>query len=382
MNAIDVRGLSKRFDTDVLVDVDLHVPAGAITAVLGGSGSGKSTLLRCLAGLLRPEQGEIRIGGTEVCGRTWVPPERRRVGLVPQEGALFPHLNVFDNVGFGLRGRDRGVRIEELLRLVGLPGTGRMRPHELSGGMQQRVAVARALAPRPEVLLLDEPFSALDAGLRDEVRRDIFAAIRKDGATAVLVTHDQQEAFAVADRVAVVMDATIVQDAPAEEVYRRPATLDVARFVGDLVVVPAEATGSGVAVTPIGDLPCDAPVSTGTGGVLGFRPEDLRMDGSGSVFARGRVVAVRYHGHGCMAEVAIGGLTVHVRTLETGYRIGDEVQVGYVRPARFYALPGQTAAISPDADLSGLSETGTTGSDPAWGPRQGPDLRSTGSATH
>jgi iron(III) transport system ATP-binding protein len=340
VTSVDVRGVSKRFDTDVLVDVTLRVPSGATTAVLGGSGSGKSTLLRCIAGLLRPERGEIRIGDVAVCGRTWVPPERRQVGLVPQEGALFPHLNVFDNVAFGLRGRGRATRVEELLDLVGLPGTGRIRPHELSGGMQQRVAVARALAPRPAVLLLDEPFSALDAGLRDEVRGDIFHAIRQDGATALLVTHDQQEAFAVADRVAVVMNGTIVQDAAAAEVYRRPATVDIARFVGDLVEIPALTASPGRAVTALGELPCEGGEEPGVHGTLGLRPEDLRIDGTGSVFARGRVVAVRYHGHGCMADVAAGGLTMRVRTLDS-WAVGDAVTLGHVRPGRFFASSQQ-----------------------------------------
>jgi iron(III) transport system ATP-binding protein len=337
MNAIDVRGLKKRFDTDVLVDVDLHVPAGATTAVLGGSGSGKSTLLRCLAGLLRPEHGEIRIGDQTVFGQAaWVPPERRKVGLVPQEGALFPHLSVFDNVGFGVRGRDRTRRVETLLQLVGLPGTGRMRPHELSGGMQQRVAVARALAPRPSVLLLDEPFSALDAGLRDEVRAEIFAAIAQDGATAVLVTHDQQEAFAVADRVAVVMHGRIVQEDAASEVYRRPASLDVARFVGDLVSIAGTVVGPDLVGTAFGALPCDDPGPPGTAGVLGFRPEDLRIDGSGLALGAGRVIETRYHGHGCMVHVDTGSLRLAVRTLDTGYRPGDDVELGYVRPGRFF----------------------------------------------
>jgi iron(III) transport system ATP-binding protein len=341
MSSIDIRGLSKRFGAaEVLRGLDLHVPSGAVTAILGSSGSGKSTLLRCIAGLLRPDAGRISLGDRDVCAmpRVWVPPEDRAVGLVPQEGSLFPHLDVAGNIGFGLRGRDRKARVEHLLELMGLPGAGGMRPHELSGGMQQRVAVARALAPRPAVVLLDEPFSALDAGLRDDVRRVVFDAIRADGATAVLVTHDQEEAFAVADRVAVMMDATIAQDAPPEQVYLEPATLAVARFVGDTVLLPASGVGEHSVRTGFGSMSARNAVAAGQQGVLVFRPEDLAVEAAGEPIAAGTVTDVRYHGHDTVVSVQTDGQVLHIRALgQHGLHLGDRVEVSAVRPGAFFA---------------------------------------------
>ncbi len=334
MSSIEVTGLTMRFaDVPVLEGLDLHVRTSTVTAILGGSGSGKSTLLRCIAGLLRPEAGRITIGATVVCGTAWVPPERRGIGLVPQEGSLFPHLSVGDNVGYGLRGRGHSERIRHLLDLVGLPDTEDMRPHELSGGMQQRVAVARALAPSPNVVLLDEPFSALDAGLRDDVRQDVFAAIRATGATAILVTHDQEEAFAVADQVAVMMDHTIAQQAPPAVVYQSPATFDVARFVGDTVVVQASGTGTNMANTDFGQLPTQSSTRTGETGVLVFRPEDLQIDGEGPVLTHAMISSVSYHGHDTLLAARAGQQELLIRVLgRQGVRPGDEVTVRVTRP--------------------------------------------------
>ena len=338
-SSIEITGLTMRFaQTPVLKDLDLQVRTSTVTAILGSSGSGKSTLLRCLAGLLRPEQGVIQIGSTVVFGKgIWVPPERRGIGLVPQEGSLFPHLSVGDNVGYGLRGRNSGGRIAHLLDLVGLPGTSAMRPTNCQG-MQQRVAVARALAPSPHVVLLDEPFSALDAALRDDVRQDVFAAIRATGATAILVTHDQEEAFAVADQVAVMMDNTIAQQAPPAEVYLTPVSLDVARFVGDTVLVPAHGTGACRAKTALGELPAQDPTSSGASGVLVFRPEDLQITGDGPVLAHASVSSVSYHGHDTLLAARAG-----TRNCSSGcwadrpVAAGDDVTVRVTRPGVFFA---------------------------------------------
>src|SRR5690606_34028059 len=236
MSQLDLRGLTKRFGAvTALAGADLTVPAGTLTAVLGPSGCGKTTLLRCLAGFERLDDGEILVDGRVVAGPgKHTRPERRHVVTVPQEGALFPHLSVRDNVAFGLtRDERRSGRAEEVLGLVGLAGYGDRMPHHLSGGQQQRVAVARALAPRPSVILLDEPFSALDAGLRADLRRDVRAALRADKATGILVTHDQNEALSVADQVAVMRDGRVLQSGPAVEVYRRPVDPWVAAFVGE-----------------------------------------------------------------------------------------------------------------------------------------------------
>src|SRR5580698_1872305 len=209
-----VTGLHKAFGTHpVLTGLDLEVPEGSLTAILGPSGSGKTTLLRLLAGFDRADRGEIVIGGTVVDDdRTHVPPERRRIGYVPQEGSLFPHLTVAANVAFGLsrKGRRFG-EAESLLAAVGLEGLGKRYPHQLSGGQQQRVALARALAIEPAVVLMDEPFASLDAHLRASVRADVQRIFHEAGTTAILVTHDQDEALSVADLVAVLRDGRIAQ---------------------------------------------------------------------------------------------------------------------------------------------------------------------------
>ena len=210
--SVSVSGIRKSFGTATVLDgVSLDVEAGSLTAILGASGSGKTTLLRLLAGFERGDGGTIELGGRIVDGpKAFVPPERRRIGYVPQEGALFPHLNVAGNVGFGLRagkvgrgGAPTDARVSELLELVGLAGFEKRLPHHLSGGERQRVALARALAAHPALVLLDEPFSSLDVELRTSMRREVVEVLRTSGATVILVTHDQDEALSIADRVAV-----------------------------------------------------------------------------------------------------------------------------------------------------------------------------------
>ena len=243
MPALVVDAVSHAFGTHrVLERVSLTVPKGSITAVLGPSGGGKTTLLRAVAGFETPSEGTITIAGNDVVrdGRSLVPPERRGVTIVPQEGALFPHLSVFDNIAFGLknrRGGDADKRVRHLLDLIELGDVAEARPAALSGGMQQRVALARALAPSPALVLLDEPFTALDATLRQTVRDEVVATLRREGETALWVTHDQQEALSVADQVAVLLDGQLVQVTDPVTLYREPATKQVARFVGDAVVL-------------------------------------------------------------------------------------------------------------------------------------------------
>lgn len=273
--ALCVRGLRKAFDAPVLHGFDLDVEAGTLVTLLGPSGCGKTTLLRLVAGFDRADAGMIEVAGVLVEGRVdggrpaHLPPERRRVAVVPQEGALFPHLSVAANTGFGLpRGQRAGSRVDEVLELVGLPGLGGRMPHELSGGQQQRVALARALAPGPSLVLLDEPFSALDAGLRAQVRAEVRASLRAAGASAVLVTHDQQEALSVADVVAVVRDGRVVQAADPWTVYAAPVDLGVALFVGEAVVLP-------------GSVSCGSVTSA-----LGPLVTACRLDGRVSVVVR------------------------------------------------------------------------------------------------
>ncbi|MCX6521137.1 MAG: ABC transporter ATP-binding protein [Actinobacteria bacterium] len=335
--ALEVRGVTKSFGTTSVLDgVDLVVPVGSITAVLGPSGGGKTTLLRIVAGFERPDAGTVSIGGTRVADHERsMPPELRRVGVVPQEGALFPHLSVAGNVGFGLdRDERRSGRIAEVLELVGLPGIEHKRPHELSGGMQHRVALARALAPRPAIVMLDEPFSSLDAGLRAQVRGEVLEALKVSGATAVIVTHDQLEALSIADQVAVLLGGRIAQAADPTQVYHLPASLEVGTFVGDAVVLPGEFVSGhrpDVAVVrcALGDL--DAGIVTTTAMTPGdaidvlVRPEQLAVHdddhderpvgaSADSPGARGTVVGRQYYGHDAVVMVRLdAGPTVTAR---------------------------------------------------------------------
>jgi iron(III) transport system ATP-binding protein len=324
MRQLAVSGLYKAFGTHpVLTGLDLDVPAGSFAAILGPSGSGKTTLLRLLAGFERADAGAIAIGDRVVDGpgTSQVPPERRQIGYVPQEGALFPHLTVAANVGFGLPARRRAARTAELLEAVGLAGTGSRYPHQLSGGQQQRVALARALAIRPEVVLLDEPFASLDAHLRASVRADVLQICRTAGTTAILVTHDQDEALSMADRIAVLRDGRIVQYAPPHELYTRPADPALARFVGDANIIDGQLAPTAgqpglVVATSLGTLPVseDSGMTAQSGPVIVLiRPEQLEIiagapggcDDSGCL--AGRVIACDYYGHDAVVRVRPDG---------------------------------------------------------------------------
>src|SRR5688572_24360480 len=239
-SAVETEGLTRDFGARRAVDgVDLRLERGGFLAVLGPSGSGKTTLLRMIAGFERPDAGTVAIGGRPVAGPgTWVEPEARRVGMVFQQGALFPHLSVAGNVGFGAARPDR---VGECLELVGLADRAGAFAHELSGGERQRVALARALAADPEVVLLDEPFSALDAGLRERLREEVAAILRAAGTGTLLVSRDQSEALSLADTVAVLRDGRVEQVGTPEEVYERPRSQWVANFLGEADVLPATA---------------------------------------------------------------------------------------------------------------------------------------------
>jgi iron(III) transport system ATP-binding protein len=313
MSALSVKGLWKGYgEQPVLRGVDLEVAAGSLTAVLGLSGCGKTTLLRVIAGFERAERGEISLATLTLDdGRTYVPPERRSVGYVPQEGALFPHLNVSGNVGFGLsRAERRGKTVDELLEMVGIGSLGQRLPHELSGGEQQRVALARALARRPQALLLDEPFSSLDASLRAHVREEVHGLLRQQGVTTVLVTHDQEEALSMADHVAVLRDGRIVQQGSPAELYERPADARLAGFLGEVNLIDAE-FGDGTAATALGVLTLRGVPSEQSGGrgVVMVRPEqlDVSVEDEGSpthgAGLRGRVEQCRYYGHDAVLEI-------------------------------------------------------------------------------
>ena len=318
---VEVRGVSKSFDgsTVVLDSIDVAIEGGATLALLGPSGCGKTTLLRIIAGLEVPDAGTVAVGGRTLTGPgELVVPERRRIGMVFQDWALFPHLSVARNVGFGLQRSERKVspRIDAALEMVGLGGLGGRMPSTLSGGQQQRVALARAIAPRPSVLLLDEPFSNLDAALRVQVRSEIHQLLVELGITTVFVTHDQDEAFVLGDRVAVLAEGRVVQVGSPAELYTDPATRWLAGFVGDANFVRGDASG-GSARTAIGDVPL-LRAADGAIDVL-IRPEHLDLTaagdatGDGPDAAAGVVELVEYVGHDTTYLVALGESRLRVR---------------------------------------------------------------------
>ena len=233
--ALSCTALTKTYnDVTAISDVSLNIQKGQIVALLGPSGCGKTTLLRLIAGFASPDKGSIEIGESTVISKHInTPPEKRRVGMVFQEGSLFPHLTVEQNVAYGLTGSGRSSeKVHHLLNLVGLSELRKRMPHELSGGQQQRTALARALAPNPEVLLLDEPFSSLDPGLREQVRSDMLQIIKAAGVTAIFVTHDQEEALLIGDTVAVMNNGTIEQIGTPAEIFHSPNTKFTANFIG------------------------------------------------------------------------------------------------------------------------------------------------------
>ena len=299
-------GLTRRFGGAAVLDgVDLTVPAGGCVVLLGPSGTGKSTVLRLVAGLDTPDSGSVHAGGRDLAG---LPPERRGTALVGQRPRLFPHLSVLDNVAFplavaGRRRRAARAAAEEHLALVGLPDLAARRPATLSGGQEQRVALARALAASPAVLLLDEPFSALDPGVREDMHRllaDLRAAVSP---TVLLVTHDRQEAAAVADTVAVLLDGRIAQAAPAGELHTRPASLAVSRFLGGVNEVPGRVEG-GAHVSALGRLALPGCRADGPG-VLVVRQEAVALAGPGDAAdATGTVTRVTPRGARWRVEVA------------------------------------------------------------------------------
>ncbi|NJD27856.1 MAG: ABC transporter ATP-binding protein [Chloroflexi bacterium] len=344
--ALRATGLRRTYGPVAAVDgVDLEVRPGEILTLLGPSGCGKTTILRLIAGLERPDAGTIEIAGRRVAGTgAAVPPERRRVGMVFQDYALFPHLTVGENVAYGLRGDpDRNVRVRELLELVSLPDAADRMPHELSGGMQQRVAIARALAPRPDLVLLDEPFSNLDAALRTQLRGEVREILRRAGASAIFVTHDQGEGLTLGDRMAVMVRGRIEQLDTPEAIYGEPASPFVATFVGTANLVHAECRG-GHGLTRLGPVRIVGQASRLDGrGFAVIRPEHIELmeapDGPSGPEAW-RIVGRRFTGSEILFEIMAGdGLRLwaeagpSVRRL----RIGDAVTVN-LRPIETVAF--------------------------------------------
>ena len=376
MSDLLVDGVSVTHGSTLAIDdVSLSIRSGELVAVLGPSGCGKTTLLLAIAGLLPVQSGTITIGDREIsrAGRT-VAPEKRGIGWVPQEASLFPHLSVGDNIGFAVpRGRggrvrsgsfpseaaegaatgDRGAsnrssrqaRIAELASLVGLGDLTGRAPNQLSGGQAQRVALARALAPRPELLLLDEPFAALDTQLRTGLRREVAELLRAQGTTSLLVTHDQEEALTLADRVAVLHDGRLAQFGTPEEIYQHPASDWVASFVGDVVELQGQwrhgrvvcALGS-VEASAVGFTPAD-----GDAVRLMLRPEWIvpRPDllAQAAAGADARVAAISYAGHDAMITAdLVSGPSVQLRMAAVELpEVGDDVRLAVQRPGLAFA---------------------------------------------
>ena len=329
--AVTCAGLSKAFGPVRAVDqLDLEVSQGEILTLLGPSGCGKTTTLRLIAGFETPDSGSVEIGGAAVARPGFsLPPEKRHVGLVFQDYALFPHLSVGDNVQYGLsRSGRREGRMEEVLSAVGLDGTESRYPHELSGGQQQRVALARALAPEPRILLLDEPLSNLDAGLRLQVRNEMKGALKSSGVTVVWVTHDQEEALAVGDTVAIINAGRVEQMGDPETVFHRPATTFVAHFLGTADFITAR-RDSGDGLTELGRLPLTEGATGESRLELMVRPDDIEC--APSEAGRGTVVARAFQGMAYLYRIRLSsGELVHaLRPHTEKYDVGTRVAVAF-----------------------------------------------------
>ncbi|MFE4620220.1 ABC transporter ATP-binding protein [Streptomyces sp. NPDC056747] len=331
--ALSIRGLRRSFGSAVALDgLDLDVAPGELLALLGPSGCGKTTALRVLGGFEKPDEGHVLLDGEDIVP---VAAERRDTAMVFQSYSLFPHLAAADNVAFGLRMRkvrtaERRARAAELLELVGLAGHGNRFPHQLSGGQQQRVALARALALRPRLLLLDEPLSALDARVRLTLREEIRRLQLELGITTVFVTHDQEEALSMADRVAVMNGGRLEQCASPTELYERPATDFVAEFIGTMNRIPGRADGDGTVDVLGVRLPVEGPAGSGPVTAL-VRPEALEIEAEDG--GTGRIVATAFHGPTTRVRVALAD--------------GTDVKADVPTHAAAALTPGTTVTVRP-----------------------------------
>jgi iron(III) transport system ATP-binding protein len=340
---VSLKNLTKLFNGKVkaVYDLSMEVKKGEFFSLLGPSGCGKTTILRLIAGLERPDGGIITIGDSVAAGASWIHPEKRGVGIVFQDYALFPHMTVFKNIAFGLRGCTKievKKKVTGTLELVGLAGLADRYPHELSGGQQQRIALARALAPSPKVMLLDEPFSNLDADLRLELRTETRRILKEKGTTTLLVTHDQEEAFSLSDRVGVLNNGRLEQVGTPEETYHKPVTRFVANFVGRADFISGRIEGDSV-ISAIGIFKCGDAVPCDTMDVdLMIRPDDLDCiaDPSGNA----TVVDAQFLGAEIIYRLRLhNGKTIHsIKPSTNIIGIGSKVRIR-VDPAHIIVFP-------------------------------------------
>lgn len=335
---IEFKHVSKFYGAvEAVHDLSFEVSTSELVSLLGPSGCGKTTTLRLIAGIETPDKGEIWLNGQRVAGAgDWIPPENRQIGMVFQDYALFPHLNLNKNIAFGLQhyNGSKQKRVDAMLELVGLAGYGGRMPHEISGGQQQRVALARALAPEPDVILLDEPFSNLDTALRQQVRGEVRGILRQTNTPAIFVTHDQEEAFSLSDKVAVMFDGVLAQYDTPQNLYKFPASPQVAQFVGEANFIPAEADG-GAAQSPLGQVRL---LKRAYGPVkLLVRPEMIHLLPTDEGISA-QVIWNEYYGHNQRVAVRLDdGTELIIRTdTQVNYQDGQPVRLNVYAPLLHY----------------------------------------------
>ena len=348
MTSLQVTNLEVKIgDRVILSDLNLEVASGKFAAILGPSGCGKTTLLRAIAGLITPSAGAIRFGNKLVSVSSLVlPPHKRNVGYVPQEGGLFPHLRVAENVAFALKGKvertEREEIVSQMLALVGLSTFAKRFPHELSGGQQTRVALARALAIKPALVLLDEPFSALDQALRGEISAEVVALLKESKTTALMVTHDREDALVSADVIAVMRKGSVVQYGSPTEIYLNPISADVAESTGEVVTIPAHKVSNSEVISPLHKAGASR-ARVDLEGLMLIRPEEIlisRVEDSKGV--RAKINKINYYGHDALIDLIIEGVSTPVRARVAGpesYAVGENVFAHYEGPIRYFVEP-------------------------------------------
>ncbi|ROR46518.1 ABC transporter ATP-binding protein [Kitasatospora cineracea] len=347
MTLLSVQGVTRRFgDVTALDDVTLDIAPGEFFALLGPSGCGKTTLLRILAGFERPDSGGVTLDGSDLLA---LPAHRSPVNLMFQSYALFPHMTVEKNIAYGLAREglpkpEIRTRVTEVLETIGLSGAARRRPHQLSGGQRQRVALARAIVKRPRLLLLDEPLSALDKKVRAEMQLELKRLQHEVGITFVVVTHDQEEAMSLADRIAVFNAGRIEQIDPPVPLYERPRTRFVADFVGANNLLDGTVREQGFEVSGVGLLPCETGVGTGGKALLAIRPENITLAEDGPL--TGTVIDISFYGGRSQLAVAVPGLPRPVAVTASGALTatpGSTVRLTWP-PDRAVLIPEESAA--------------------------------------